>query len=152
MKKAKKRVLAVASGGGHWEQLMLLRGAFERHEICYSTTHPAMATQHGIKDAAILPDCNQNTPLAALWCLLKSARLVLRYRPDVVISTGAAPGFFCVMWGRLVGAKTLWIDSIANGDELSMCGKLSKRVAHECLTQWEHLSGDSHPKFRGAIL
>ncbi len=147
-----KRVLAVASGGGHWEQLMLLRGAFEAHDISFATTNAAIAEQHGIDDAAILPDCNLNTPIKALRCLFVSVLLILKSRPDTVISTGAAPGFFCILWGRATGARTLWIDSIANGEELSMCGKLSSRIAHECLTQWEHLSSRPCPKFRGAVL
>ena len=131
---------------------MLLRDAFDGYETHFATTHGAIAARDGIADAQILPDCNQNTPLAAARCMFVAAALILRTKPDVVISTGAAPGFFCILWGRISGAKTLWIDSIANGEELSMCGKLSKRFAHECLTQWEHLSASPTPKFRGAVL
>ena len=51
-----------------------------------------------------------------------------------------------------IGARTLWIDSVANGEELSMCGKLSKRFAHQCWTQWEHLAGPDRPRYHGAVL
>lgn len=70
----------------------------------------------------------------------------------MILSTGAAPGFFCILAGRLIGARTLWIDSVANGEELSMCGKLFRRFAHECCTQWEHLAGDTRPRYFGAVL
>jgi hypothetical protein len=34
-----------------------------------------------------------------------------------------------------------------------MCGKLSKRVTHQCLTQWEHLeAADGPPHYHGAVL
>ena len=145
-------MLAAASGGGHWEQLMMLRPAFAAHDIRYATTDPAVAQRHGIEGAAILPDCNQHTPIKALACVLAAMLLVLRIRPHVVISTGAAPGFLCILAGRLVGARTLFVDSIANADELSLCGRLSKRLAHTCLTQWEHLAGDAGPSYRGALL
>jgi len=147
-----KRVLAVASGGGHWEQLMLLRSTLERHDIWFATTDPAFARQQGIKDAILLPDCNQHTKLRSLWCAFAALALVLRLRPDVVVSTGAAPGFFCILAGRLIRARTLWIDSIANAEELSMCGKLSQACAHQCLTQWEHLGNGSNPRYFGALL
>ncbi|KWV91158.1 glucuronosyltransferase [Erythrobacter sp. YT30] len=152
LRKRPKRVLAAASGGGHWEQLMLLAPALDACDVRFATTDAAMAVRHGKEGAAILPDCNQNTPVSAAKCSFVAMFLVFRSRLDIVISTGAAPGFLCILWGRITGARTLWIDSIANAEDLLMCGKLSKRLAHECLTQWEHLSKEPQPKFRGAIL
>jgi UDP-N-acetylglucosamine:LPS N-acetylglucosamine transferase len=148
----KPKVLAVASGGGHWEQLMLLRPTFENYDVRFATTEPAVALQHGVIGADALPDCNQNMPLQSLLCALRAFLLVLRCRPDVVVSTGSAPGFFCILAGRLTGARTLWIDSVANGEKLSMSGALSNRVAHECWTQWEHLAQPSGPFYHGAVL
>lgn len=131
---------------------MRLRDCLEVYDVRYATTDADIARQRGITDAETLPDCNQNTPIKAALCALTAARIVLKHRPDVVLSTGAAPGYFCLLAGRLVGARTLWIDSVANGEELSMCGKLSKRTAHECLTQWEHLADGVKVKYHGAVL
>ena len=152
MTNSSRKVLAVASGGGHWEQLMLLRDTLENYDVRFATTDPEIALQRGIKNAETLPDCNQNTPLKAALCAIISVRIILKHRPNIVLSTGAAPGYFCLLAGRLIGAKTLWIDSVANGEELSRCGKLSKRTAHECLTQWEHLADGNTVKYRGAVL
>ena len=131
---------------------MLLREGLEAYDVRFATTDPDIARQRGIANAETLPDCNQNTPIKAAMCALAAVRIVLKHRPDVVISTGAAPGYFCLLAGRLVGSRTLWIDSVANGEELSMCGKLSRRTAHECLTQWEHLADGAQVKYRGAVL
>lgn len=152
MTKTSRKVLAVASGGGHWEQLMLLRDTLDNYDVRFATTDPLIARQRGICDVETLPDCNQNTPVKALLCAVAAVRIVLKHRPDIILSTGAAPGYFCLLAGRLVGARTLWIDSVANGEQLSMCGKLSRRTAHECLTQWEHLADDEAVKYRGAVL
>lgn len=131
---------------------MLLRPALDAHDVRYATTDTAFARQRGIKQPLVLADCNQNMPLRSAWCAMQALWIVLRLRPDVIVSTGAAPGFFCILAGRLTGARTLWIDSIANGDELSMCGKLSKVFAHQCLTQWEHLASGRSPRFFGSVL
>lgn len=152
MTQSNRKVLAIASGGGHWEQLMLLRPTLEKYDLHFATTDPKVAKQRGITDAHTLPDCNQNTPIKALLCAFAAIKIILKLRPSIVLSTGAAPGYFCLLAGRLVGARTLWIDSVANGEELSMCGKLSRRTAHECLTQWEHLANGSTVKYRGAVL
>ncbi len=152
LNKSSRKVLAVASGGGHWEQMMLLRPVLDQYDVSFATTEADVATQHGITSVDTLPDCNQNQPIKSLLCGFMAARLVIKHRPHIVLSTGAAPGFFCLMAGRLIGAKTLWIDSVANGEQLSMCGKLSKRFAHQCLTQWPELADDKSVKYRGAVL
>lgn len=145
-------VLAAASGGGHWEQLMLLRPTLEHYDLRFATSEPALAEQRGIAGVERLPDFNQNKPLQSLMCGFVALWIVLKHRPHAILSTGAAPGFFCILAGRLIGAHTLWIDSVANGEELSMCGKLSKRFAHECWTQWEHLADGVRPRYSGAVL
>ena len=48
--------------------------------------------------------------------------------------TGAAPGYFAIRIGKLLGARTLWIDSIANAEELSMGGQLVAEKADLVLT------------------
>lgn len=131
---------------------MLLRPALEKYDVRFATTEPLLPKQRGIDNAETLPDCNQNMPFRSVLCAFVAAWIVLKIRPDVVISTGAAPGFFCILFGRMIGAKTLWIDSVANGEQLSMCGKLSKKFAHECLTQWEHLAAEPSPRYAGAVL
>jgi UDP-N-acetylglucosamine:LPS N-acetylglucosamine transferase len=77
---------------------------------------------------------------------------VLRARPDVIISTGAAPGILGIFFGRLIGAQTIWIDSIANAEELSLSGRIALRVAHKALTQWPHLAKAEGPEYHGSIL
>ncbi|MDB6452835.1 UDP-N-acetylglucosamine--LPS N-acetylglucosamine transferase [Falsirhodobacter sp. 20TX0035] len=147
-----KRILAVASGGGHWQQLMLLRGAFEAHELHFATTLPGLPEAFDARPATIIPDCNRNAPLAVLrttWALLR--RMIAR-RPDVVISTGALPGVIALALGRLFGARTIWVDSVANAEEMSMSGRLARRVAHLWLSQWEHVARDAGAEYAGAVL
>jgi UDP-N-acetylglucosamine:LPS N-acetylglucosamine transferase len=84
--------------------------------------------------------------------LLQVSWLVLRLRPDVIISTGAAPGYAAIQLGRLIGARTVWIDSIANVEVLSLSGAQIGRHADLWLTQWPHLSKPEGPEFKGAVI
>lgn len=131
---------------------MLLRDMLEKFDVHFATTHPDLPVRAGIEAATILPDCNRDQIWESLRCLVEAARLVLRFRPDVVISTGAAPGFFCIVIGRLLGARTLWIDSVANAEQMSMCGKLSRYFSTRCITQWEHLAQGDRPAYVGSVL
>jgi UDP-N-acetylglucosamine:LPS N-acetylglucosamine transferase len=146
------RILAVSSGGGHWEQLMLLREAFAGHEVRYATTVPGLPERSGIAEGVLLYDCNRNRLGRSLRCLTQALRLVATFRPHVVISTGAAPGLLCVAAGRLMGARTIWIDSIANVEVLSMSGRLARYFADLWLTQWHHLATPAGPRYEGELL
>lgn len=147
----KKNVLAVASGGGHWVQLLRLRNAFSHHNVTYLTTNEAYAKD---VDAPLVTvtDANMSNKMRLLWMFAEVFVLVLRVRPDIVITTGAAPGFAAVVLSRLLGAKTIWVDSIANSEEMSRSGQMVGSVAHVWLTQWEHLAKPAGPFFWGAVL
>jgi hypothetical protein len=84
-----RKVLAVASGGGHWVQLQRLRPALESHDLAFVTTDSGYA---------------------------------------------------------------IWIDSIANVDEMSLTGRLVKPYADLWLTQWPHLATPEGPQHAGAVI
>ena len=144
--------MAVASGGGHWEQMMQLRPALELHGVLFVTTEPDLLLKAGIENGYILPDCNRNQIWQSFQCMVKSVALVFRRRPAIILSTGAAPGFFCLLAGKLIGARTIWIDSVANVERLSKSGQLARWVASDWLTQWEHLARPGGPQFQGSVL
>ena len=147
-----KRVLAIASGGGHWQQLMRLRPAFEKQRAIYVTTNAAYSLDVPGSDLFVVTDANRDRPLKLIRTAFEMLLRVVRVRPDLVISTGAAPGLFGIIFGRLVGAQTIWVESIANAEELSLSGRIALRFAHTVLTQWPHLARPSGPQYHGSIL
>lgn len=146
-----RRVLAVASSGGHWIQLRRLEPAFAGHDVAWLTTHPGHRTEVAPARFHTVADANRRSKLALLRSALKIACVLLRERPEVVISTGAAPGYLAIRAARLLGARTVWIDSVANVEELSLSGRLASARADLCLTQWPHLAGGA-VQHRGAVL
>lgn len=85
-------------------------------------------------------DGNLTEKLEVLMCLWQIMLIVIRVRPDVVITASVAPGFLALFLGRLVGAKAIWIDSMANTKKLSVSGKAAKYVANLWITQWEEVA------------
>ncbi len=147
-----KRVLAIASGGGHWQQLMLLRPAFEAAEVMYVTTLPGLADQFGASPSVLVPDANRNEPVAVLRVALALFWLMLRWRPNAVISTGALPGVIALALGRLLGARTVWVDSVANAEAMSLSGRIARRFADEWLSQWPHVAAAEGATYAGSVL
>ncbi|MEX0351340.1 MAG: UDP-N-acetylglucosamine--LPS N-acetylglucosamine transferase [Paracoccaceae bacterium] len=149
---APKRLVAIASAGGHFNQLLLLRSSYAHLDVTYLTTLPGLAEQFGATPSALVPDCNADTPLRALRAAVVIFWRLLRLRPQIVISTGALPGVFAILAGRILGAHTIWVDSVANGEVLSSSGRLARKIAHLTLSQWPEVAAASGVRYEGSVL
>lgn len=155
-----KKVLAIASAGGHWVQLRRLRPAWDDCEVIYVATDEgyraevmADSAQHPRSFHAV-PDANMRDKIGLIRQFFAVAKLVLKTRPDAIVSTGASSGFFALLLGRLIGSKTIWVDSIANAGELSASGQMVGRHANLWLTQWSHLAKKEKggPRCEGSVI
>jgi len=148
----KKKVLAISSGGGHWVQLNRLRPAFQDCDLVLATTRESYRIEAEGYQFRVIPDSNRWNKFKLLKSALGIFWLILRERPDVIVSTGAAPGYFAIRFGKFLRKKTIWVDSIANAEELSMSGQKAGKHADLWLTQWEHLSGPGGPSYHGNVI
>lgn len=152
MPRLKPKVVALSSGGGHWVQLLRLRPAFADANFIFATVHEGYRSDVPDCEFRLVADCNRSQKIAMLKSAASVLFLLLVERPDVVISTGAAPGYFALRFGKLLRMKTIWLDSIANAEELSMSGQHAGRCADLWLTQWPHLAKEDGPIYWGNIL
>jgi UDP-N-acetylglucosamine:LPS N-acetylglucosamine transferase len=146
------KVLAVASGGGHWVQLLRLRPALVGLEVVYAGGHLADSGEVQGHRFYRICDATRWTKLRLILSAFQLVCIICWERPDVVISTGAAPGYIAIRIAKLVRAKTIWLDSIANVERLSLSGALVGPHADLWLTQWPHLERENGPSFKGAVL
>ncbi len=146
------KLLAVSSGGGHWIQLLRVSAAFDNCEVTFVTTHDSYRSQ--VKDCRFwtVNDSNLSSRLGLVKTAAQLTRIIWAEMPDVVISTGAAPGYFALRLARLIGARTIWLDSIANVEKLSISGSRIGRYADLWLTQWPHLARPKGPHYVGSVL
>jgi len=147
-----ERVLAISSGGGHWVQLLRLRPAFDGCDVVYASTRECNRDDVPGQPFRRIPEASASTRLRAIRCAVSVVRLVVTVRPTVVVTTGALPGYLAVRVGRLVGARSVWIDSIANADKLSKSGERIRDHVDVWLTQWPHLASPDGPEWHGSVL
>jgi hypothetical protein len=147
-----KRVLAVASSGGHWIQLSRMFAAFTDCDVAFLTTESSYRYQVGPARFYVVRDANMRKKFAMIWMAFQILLVLLWERPHVIISTGAAPGFFALRIGKFLRARTIWVDSMANVDQLSASGMKIGRHADLWLTQWPHLATPTGPFYEGAVL
>jgi UDP-N-acetylglucosamine:LPS N-acetylglucosamine transferase len=149
---SRKKLLAVASSGGHWTQLLRVVPALTSFEVVFVTVLQSYRSQVPDNRFYFVNDANRWNKLRLITLAIRVAWIIGKERPDFVVSTGAAPGYFALLFGRLFGAKTIWIDSITNIERLSMSGSLVGPHADLWLTQWPHLARPEGPHFGGSVL
>ena len=145
------RVLAISSGGGHWLEMLRVRPAFEGAAVVYATVDDGYREDVPGERFYRIPDATRWNKLMLAWLAFRVLVLLLQVRPDVVFSTGAAPGYVALRLGRLLGAKTIWLDSFANIEELSLSGQMAGKVADLWLTQWPELAMPEGPQHYGRV-
>lgn len=138
----KIKIIAVSSIGGHRAQLLRLGGFLNQFDCKYVCAgNPEIVSQ----DADfILNDVNRDSRLSLINCIFLSFKILFRIRPKLVVSTGALPGLiFIIISKYFFRSKVIWVDSIANGSQLSDSGKIAKKIADLTLTQWDDLAVDN---------
>lgn len=148
----KKKIFAVASIGGHWVQLLRIARQMEKdYEVVYLCTHPKCATMVEGQKFYLTEDYSRWDAWKMMPAFFKLLRIVRREKPEAIMTTGAAPGLMCLLAGKVLGKKTIWVDSIANVQHLSASGRIASRFVSRVYTQWKELAT---PKvtFAGNIL
>lgn len=137
----KKRILAVASIGGHWIQLLrITRGLEKSYDIVYGSTHNKCAGMVSGHDFYTLEDFSRWDVWKVPHVFLQIIKIMRKVKPEVVLTTGAAPGLLTLCAAKLWGIKTIWIDSVANVEQISASGRIALHFADMVYTQWPDLA------------
>lgn len=144
--KMPKKLVVGASAGGHVNELLILllaaQGRWPVEPACYVTTMEIARAgfAHADRPVYVLGEGDRTKPLQSLLVLWRALTVALRERPDVVVTTGSMPlALFC-FWSRLLGARIVWIDSVAQVDRMSVSGRFVRLFASLCLVQWPEVA------------
>lgn len=141
------RVLFASSFGGHWAQLKRLAELIDCDERLFVST----ASEQNHSASFYLDDFNVRELWRGARQLPRALRIVRESRPDLIVSTGAAPGLLILLAGFLMRRKTIWVDSIANSRRLSLSGRAACLFATQVLTQWPELA-TRRVRYLGSLL
>lgn len=132
------KVLLVSSSGGHLAQLHLLAPWWSPLDRCWVTFEGADAVSllDGERTYWAHHPTTRNIP-NLLRNLVLSVKVLWKERPGVIVSNGAgvAVPFFFI--GRLLGARTVFIEVYDRIDSASLTGRLCRPATSLLLLQWE---------------
>lgn len=134
----KLKICFVGSSGGHLTHLLQLEKWWKDKERVWVTFEKA--------DAISLLKNEKK-----YWCyyptnrnvknLIKNAFLAIKIlrkeKPDVIISSGAAPAIPFFFIGKLFGSKLIYIEVYDRIDSATLTGKLVYPICDEFIVQWD---------------
>lgn len=131
------RVLLVCSPGGHLQQMLALKPAWDSFDTSWVTL-AGSDVEHILRDEhVVLAHGPTNRSVRKLVRnVVLAARVLLRERPDAILSTGAAIAVPFFLLGRIVGARLVYVESLTRTEGLSLSGRLVAPLAHEQFVQW----------------
>ena len=142
----KKRVIFIATNGGHLSEILVLKPLFKK----YDTTLVTEKTKTTIDLVKKYPRVyylmfgsdRHNILVYGIRLILnafKSLFIYLIVWPDVIVSTGAhfAGPMLCL--GKELDSKTIFIETLANSSKRSATGNLIYQIADLFIVRWDEM-------------
>ena len=135
------KICLAASSGGHLTQLILLKGVWGENDHFFVTLRDYAAGELREHSVVYIVDwANRQHPFKLLKLAVRCLRILLKERPDVILSTGAAVGCLMCVLGKLLGKKVIWVETVSNVNALSLSGNIVRHFADLFLVQWPELA------------
>lgn len=139
-----KKLCLISSAGGHLTQLQQLSGFYRKFDYFFITERtPFTSDMRSRERVYLMPMINRkqwNFIPKIAFNLVYSIAILLKERPDIIISTGALNAVpFCIL-AKLSGRRLIFIESFAKIDTPTVTGKLIYKIADLFIIQWQQLS------------
>lgn len=141
-----KKVLFIASTGGHLDELMQLKPMFEdyNYHIITEKTKSNLSLQdkypgrvnylvYGTKDKLLA------YPFKLIYNCFKSVFLYFKIRPKYIITTGTHTAVPICYLGKIFGSKIIFIETFANRNTKTLSGRLVYPIANLFIVQWQDM-------------
>jgi UDP-N-acetylglucosamine:LPS N-acetylglucosamine transferase len=134
------KVLLVCTSGGHFATMRNLEPFWSEHEsswVCDRNADTEALTK--TRRVNWLPYQAPRDVLAIIKNIPATLRILLKERPDLVLSTGASIAVnFCFL-AKLLGIRVAYVESISRSHDLSLSGRLIYAVCDDFYVQWPEL-------------
>lgn len=141
-----KRVLFIASTGGHLSELLQLKplmDKYDRYIITEKTKSTVNLKQRFSDKISFLVYGTKDHVFSYIfkfsWNVIKSLFLYIKIRPRVIVTTGTHTAVPICFIGKLFGSKIVFIETFANSKTKTLAGKLVYPIADLFIVQWEEM-------------
>ena len=150
-----KKICFIASTGGHFEQLMMLKPLMDKYDSFIVTEKTGYSVIKDDRKVYYLNQVNRHEKTFIFKMIanaFKSFKIFFKERPDVVISTGALSTIPMCIFAKILKKNIIFIESFAKVTSPTLTGKLVYKFADQFYVQWEQMK-EHYPDaiFEGGI-
>ena len=142
----KRKVMFIASTGGHLNELMQLKPMFKKYNSYiiteYDESTKGLKEEYKNKISYLVYGTRSNLfsyIFKFIYNCFKSLFLYLKIRPKYIISTGTHTAVPMCYIGKIFGSKIIFIETFANIKTKTLSGKLIYPIADLFIVQWEEM-------------
>lgn len=134
------KICLVGSAGGHLTHLYMLKPFWQDKERFWATfdREDSRSILKGEKIYPVYYPSNRSVK-ALIINTVRAIRILRKERPDLIISSGAAPAVPFFYIGKLMGAKLVYIEIYDRLNSGTVSGKLCYKIADRFIVQWEEM-------------
>ena len=134
------KILLISSTGGHFKALRKLEAFWQQHDRCWVTfrtegTETALAQEQ--VNWAFGPS-NRNF-VNLLRNFFVAFQVIIKERPQILLTTGAGVAVPFIIFAKLLGSKTVFVESFTRVKELSLSARLVLPFLDRLYVQWASL-------------
>ena len=136
------KIIFGASSGGHLEQLMMLKPLMQKYDSLLLTEKTVYGVKFDDVKTYYVSQINRKEilfPVKIIANAFKCLGIILREKPDVMITTGVLAMVPCALLMKLLGRKLIYIESFAKVTSQTLSGKLLYKYADQFYVQWEEM-------------
>lgn len=137
-----KKICFIASTGGHFEQLMMLKPLMDKYDSFIVTEKTSYSTIKDNRKIYYLQQVNRHEK-ACIFKMIKNTSTTLKIffkeKPDFIISTGALATLPMCIIAKIFRKKVVFIESFAKVTSPTLTGKLVYKFADQFYVQWEEM-------------
>jgi len=138
-----KKVMFISSVGGHLTQILQLKSIFSKYDYVLITEKTKITKDMRKYNVNYLFYGSRQYWYFYAFILFinffKSIYLFIKYRPEVIVSTGAHTAVFMCYIGKLFRRKIIFIESFAKKEKPNLSGRLIYPIANVFVVQWKSM-------------
>ena len=137
-----KKICFIASTGGHFDQLMMLKPIMDKYDSFIITEKTSYKAIKDNRKIYYLKQVNRHEKIFILKMLvniINTLKIFIREKPDVVISTGALVTIPICIIAKIFRKKLIFIESFAKINSPTLTGKLLYKFADQFYVQWKDM-------------
>lgn len=145
-----KIIFCVSSSGGHFYQLLKLTKNIGLKNKIHILNAKVEGLDSGLQ-CEFIHHAERN--ISQIINIYEAFFLIRKYRPKVIISTGASPAVIFCLVGKIFKIETIYVESFSRVDSLSLTGRIMRHLTQNFYVQWPKLK-QLYPdvRFFGSLL